>query len=157
MKRLDEFRYLVLAAQREGNRLLASALRPLAVTPAQAEVAAVLRAFAPLSLSRLGDLLVCEAQSPSRLVAGLVARGMVMRAPAKHDRRAVKLQLTRAGHKLAAAVTKVERAFAARIRAALTGMSVAHANQVLWAFVAELPAGKALRRRGGKPPRPRAT
>ena len=38
MDPVEELRYLVLAVQRDGNRALAALLRPLGVTPAQAEV-----------------------------------------------------------------------------------------------------------------------
>lgn len=37
MEPIEELRYLVLAAQREGNRLLADGLQPLGLTPSQAE------------------------------------------------------------------------------------------------------------------------
>src|SRR6266496_116610 len=66
----EEFRYLVLTAQREGNRILTEALRPLDLTPSQAEVLRVLQEHQPLSLIALGELLVCESGSPSRLVEG---------------------------------------------------------------------------------------
>lgn len=42
MRIAEELRYLILAIQREGNRLLAAELRPLGVTPSQAEVLRVL-------------------------------------------------------------------------------------------------------------------
>jgi hypothetical protein len=80
MKIVEELRYLVLAIQREGNRLLAAELRPLGITPSQAEVLRVLRDHGPLTLNALGDLLVCETgNSPSRLVDRLVAQGLVKR------------------------------------------------------------------------------
>ena len=72
MQPIEELRYLILAAQREGNRLFADVLRPLHLTPSQAEVLRVLQDHEPLSLIALGDLLVCETGSPSRLVQGLV-------------------------------------------------------------------------------------
>ena len=37
MRPVEELRFLILAAQREGNRMLAQALRPLGITPAQAD------------------------------------------------------------------------------------------------------------------------
>src|SRR3954451_20095746 len=78
MKVDEELRYLVLAIQREGNRLLAAELRPLGITPSQAEVLRVLRDHGPLTLNALGGLLVCETgNSPSRLVDCLVAQGLV--------------------------------------------------------------------------------
>src|SRR5512132_4399231 len=80
MKVAEELRYLVLAIQREGNRLLAAELKPLGITPSQAEVLRVLRDHGPLTLNALGGLLVCETgNSPSRLVDRLVARGLIQR------------------------------------------------------------------------------
>src|SRR5689334_9636120 len=60
---LRELRYLILAAQREGSRRLAAALRELDLTPAQAEVLDVLTGREPITLAALGRLLVCEAGS----------------------------------------------------------------------------------------------
>ncbi|MCZ0975304.1 MarR family transcriptional regulator [Streptomyces albulus] len=83
MDAVEEVRYLVLAAQREGNRMLAAALRPLGVTPAQGEVLRLLAERQPLTLSGLGALLVCESGgNPSRLVDRLVAAGLVRREEA---------------------------------------------------------------------------
>src|SRR5262245_44290953 len=92
-----QLRYLVLAAQREGSRLFAEQVRPLGLTPAQAEVLRVLREAQPLSLIELGERLVCETGSPSRLVDGMVKAGFVARAPSATDQRKVTLALTPAG------------------------------------------------------------
>ena len=48
MQPIEELRYLILAAQREGNRLFAEALRPLRLTPSQAEVLRVLQDHEPV-------------------------------------------------------------------------------------------------------------
>ena len=69
MRAVEELRYLILAAQREGNRLLAQGLRALGLTPSQAEVLRILSDHQPLTLSALGGLLVCDSgQSPSCLL-----------------------------------------------------------------------------------------
>jgi MarR family transcriptional regulator, organic hydroperoxide resistance regulator len=94
---VDELRYLILAAQREGSRRLAARLRTANLTPAQAEVLEVLRDRAPLTLAELGRLLVCEARSPSRLVDALVRRDLVARTSSQDDRRVIALALTPAG------------------------------------------------------------
>ena len=73
---------LILAAQRESQRMLSEALRPLGITPAQGEVLSVLSSHPPLTLNALGERLVCETGSPSRLVSGVVRRGWVGRAAA---------------------------------------------------------------------------
>src|SRR5215212_9609157 len=102
MEPAEELRYLVLGAQREGARLLAELLRPLGLTPAQAEVVAVLRdADRPLTVREIGDRLICESGSPSRLVATVVDMGLIQRSPRPGDRRAVELSLTSEGRKQA--------------------------------------------------------
>src|SRR5436189_5775552 len=79
-----------------------SVLRPLGLTPAQAEVIAVLRdAPEPLSVREIGERLVCETGSPSRLVGSVVAAGLARRAEHPSDRRAVVLSLTQAGSAVA--------------------------------------------------------
>src|SRR3954447_7610255 len=108
---IEELRYLILAAQREGNRLFADALHPLHLTPSQAEVLRVLQDHAPLSLIALGDLLVCETGSPSRLVQGLVEDGLIERRPSATDKRMVTLTLTDRGSEMAVQVGAVESQF----------------------------------------------
>lgn len=98
---LDELRYLILAAQREGSRRLGESLRHLGLTPAQAEVLDVLTIGRPVTLAELGRMLVCEAGSPSRLVDSLVRRGLVDRLPHEQDKRAVRIELTEQGRALA--------------------------------------------------------
>ena len=118
--RQNELRYLILAAQREGNRMLASALRELDLTPAQAEVLDVLSGREPVTLATLGRLLVCEAGSPSRLVDTLVRRGLLTREPAGDDRRTVLISLTTQGKAVAgqfgAAASPVTAVIAERLR-----------------------------------------
>ncbi|KUN29871.1 hypothetical protein AQJ23_03800 [Streptomyces antibioticus] len=95
-----ELRYLILAAQREGARYLAAQLRPLNLTPAQAEILLVLSERAPLTLAEVGRLIVCESGSPSRIVDTLVKGGLVSREPGQVDRRVVYLGLTAEGEDL---------------------------------------------------------
>jgi MarR family transcriptional regulator, organic hydroperoxide resistance regulator len=117
---VEELRYLVLAAQRDGNRALAALLRPLGVTPAQAEVLGVLAATGrPLTVSELGEQLVCEPGSPSRLVASLVGAGLISRKAHERDGRASALALTDAGKRLAKQVRAAEERFHEDLRARL--------------------------------------
>jgi MarR family len=96
MREVQELRYLILALQREGHRLFAARLRPLGLTPAQAETLTMLAVRQPLTLGGLGDLLVCDSgASPSRLVERLVAAGLVRREAEAADRRQILLSLTR--------------------------------------------------------------
>jgi DNA-binding MarR family transcriptional regulator len=117
MDLVEELRYLVLATQRDGNRALAALLRPLGVTPAQAEVIGVLAVSEnPLTVRDVGELLVCEPGSPSRLVASLVDAGLVVRSPDARDGRATALALTEAGRRLAPRIRAVEARFEEDLR-----------------------------------------
>ncbi|TME07391.1 MAG: winged helix DNA-binding protein [Chloroflexi bacterium] len=147
MQLAEEFRYLVLAAQREGNRILTEALRPLDLTPSQAEVLRVLQEHQPLSLIALGELLVCESGSPSRLVNGLVEADLVKRVPSATNGRMVTLTLTAKGEEMATRVGAVEAALYEFITKALEGQSFSEGIALLWRLVEGRPAGEALARR----------
>ena len=147
MQPVEEFRYLVLAAQREGNRILTEALRPLDLTPSQAEVLRVLQEQQPLSLIALGDLLVCESGSPSRLVNGLVEAGLVKRVPNASNGRMVTLTLTETGEEMATRVRAVEAALYEFIAESIEEQSLSESMAVLWRLVEGRPAGEALARR----------
>ena len=121
MDPIEELRYLVLAAQRDGNRVLAALLRPLGLTPAQAEVLSVLAGAArPLTIREVGELLVCEPGSPSRLVASLTAAGHVARRPHPGDGRASSVELTDQGRRAAEQVRAVEDRFHEELAAGIT-------------------------------------
>lgn len=147
MNEAEELRYLVLAAQREGNRILTDLLRPLGLTPSQAEVLVVLQERQPLSLIELGRLLVCETGSPSRLVDGLVGAGLVERAPSETDKRMVELSLNDVGEETASKVSEVEVALHEIISEVMARSELSAAVAALRRLVAGRPAGEALARR----------
>src|SRR5450432_634746 len=147
MQPVEELRYLVLAAQREGNRTLAEALRPLDLTPSQAEVLRVLQEYQPLSLIALGNLLVCETGSPSRLVNGMVEVGLIERLPSTMNGRMVVLTLTEKGREKVDQVCAVEEGMYKVISDTLGGVSLLEINALLWRCVEGRPTGEALARR----------
>lgn len=148
MRSVRELRYLILALQREGNRLLVAGLRPLGLTPAQGEALTVLAGYGPLSLTGLGELLVCETgTSPSRIVDRLVTAGLVLRESDEADRRALRLSLTDEGRALAARVAEAEEELEGRLEALLAGRDVTDALELLRSMAEPFPSGQALRRR----------
>jgi DNA-binding MarR family transcriptional regulator len=148
MRIAEELRYLILAIQREGNRLLATELRPLGLTPSQAEVLRVLSDHQPLTLNALGELLVCETgNSPSRLVDRLVAQGLVQRDIDPHDRRYITLGLTADGERLSHRITLVEEQLYSTIDNLVAGQSVDKALSMLRTLANAFPAGHAVARR----------
>jgi DNA-binding MarR family transcriptional regulator len=144
----EELRFLVLGAQREGGRALAELLKPIGLTAAQAEVLAVLRdAGGGLTLRELGDRLVCEAGSPSRLVGSVVDAGLVDRTTRADDRRAVQLTLTARGEEAARRVAEAEGALHGWLDDALSERERTAVIRALRKLVDGRPAGDALARR----------
>ena len=148
MRQAELIRYLVLAAQREGNRRLTRELRAIGLTPSQSEVMRILGDHAPLSLTGLGELLVCESGTqPSRLVDRLVAAGLVERATAHDDRRHVTLTLTDTGRSVEAAVRDVEHRLYVDIDAATAGLDMRPVIEALRQLSAGQLAGNAVQNR----------
>ena len=148
MRQAELVRYLVLAAQREGNRRLTRELRAIGLTPSQSEVMRILGDHAPLSLTGLGELLVCESGTqPSRLVDRLVAAGLVERVTALDDRRHVTLTLTDTGRSVEAAVRDVEQRLYAEIDAATAGLDMHPVIEALRQLSAGQLAGNAVQNR----------
>jgi DNA-binding MarR family transcriptional regulator len=148
MEAVEELRYLILGAQREGARTLAELLKPIGVTAAQAEVLAVLReAGEPLTVREIGERLVCEGGSPSRLVGSVARAGLVERGERDGDRRAVELSLTAAGTRTAAQVAEAERTLYSSLGEALGDRQLDALVTGLRRLVHDRPAGHAIARR----------
>lgn len=148
MQPIEEFRYLVLAAQREGARALATALKDHDLTPSQAEAIAVLRdAGRALTVKEIGQRLVCEGGSPSRLMSTLTHKGFVESSAGSADRRTTLLSLTPAGIDAARTVSQIEQNLYAALAIILDDNQLSAALPVLRTLVGQLPAGQALRRR----------
>jgi MarR family transcriptional regulator, organic hydroperoxide resistance regulator len=148
MRQAELIRYLVLAAQREGNRRLTRELRAIGLTPSQSEVVRILGDHAPLSLTGLGQLLVCESgKNPSRLVDRLVGAGLVERATAHDDRRHVTLSLTGAGRVAEAAVRDVEERLYADLDSATASLDMGPVIEALRLLSAGQLAGNAVQNR----------
>jgi DNA-binding MarR family transcriptional regulator len=143
----EEFRFLILGAQREGNRLLAERLAPLGLTPSQGEVLRCLADAGPLSLVALGGFLVCETGSPSRLVTTLVEKGLVGRQEDSADRRQVTLRLTAEGRRLAQKVSRVEESLHGWIGERMGAAALAATTGHMRKFLSGTQAGNAIARR----------
>ncbi|MHB9864597.1 MarR family winged helix-turn-helix transcriptional regulator [Streptomyces sp. YIM S03343] len=140
----SELRYLLLAAQREGARQMTGQLRPLNLTPAQAEILLVLADRAPLTLAEVGRLIVCESGSPSRIVDTLTKRSLVDREPGQVDRRVVYLRLTPRGEALIPALRDID----ARTDAMVTGHLTREEQEIMTRGLRQMldgtPSGAAL-------------
>jgi DNA-binding MarR family transcriptional regulator len=148
MDETEELRYLILGAQREGARVLTALLQDVGLTAAQTEVLAVIRdAGRPLTVREIGERLVCESGSPSRLVASVVAAGLLARGQRPGDRRAVELSLTPAGESAAREVATAERDLHDWLSGTLSANERKATVKALRKLVADRPAGAAVARR----------
>lgn len=147
MNKAEELRYLILAVQREGNRLLTEALAPLDLTPSQAEVLQVLEQFEPLTLLELGERLVCESGSPSRLISSMVEKGLVQKVVSRLDRRASQITLTPRARGILPELNRIEDQFNQRPYQFLDDTTIELAVHLLWQFAADTDGGRALQRR----------
>jgi len=147
MNRGEELRYLILAVQREGNRQLTEVLRALKLTPAQAEVLLVLQQYQPMTLLELGERLICETGSPSRLVKSMVEAGWVEKTPNPEDGRAINLRLTAAANSMLPQLNQIDQQFNEGIAAAFGDDALDALLAHLWPLAADSASGQALLRR----------
>ncbi|MFC3931318.1 MarR family winged helix-turn-helix transcriptional regulator [Streptococcus dentapri] len=94
------FRYLFKSVENIVNKELTHLLAPLCITSNQSEVLLVLQEFGTLSLKKLGNLLICEGKSPSRLISSLIKKGLVIKEISEKDRRTSFLSLSSGGQDL---------------------------------------------------------
>jgi MarR family transcriptional regulator, organic hydroperoxide resistance regulator len=148
MRTAEHLRYLILAAQREGNRQLAALLSKIDLTPAQSEALRIIADQGPLALKELGDMLVCDSgTSPSRIVDRLVAAGLVRRDVSEQDRRQIRLTVTPEGEERAAHVRAIEDQLYAAIDGALNADEAEALVRILRTLTTGSPARAALERR----------
>lgn len=143
-----QIRYTILAVQREANRQLAEQLKRIGLTPSQAEVIRVLNDWGALSLSALGDLLICESgNNPSRLVDRLVTAGLLVRTTSTADRRQIEVTLSALGRSRNKQIEWIEDALYADLERKLTTTDLSALQSTLAQLIHGSEAGASLRRR----------
>ncbi|MGT2929283.1 MarR family winged helix-turn-helix transcriptional regulator [Streptococcus dentasini] len=106
-----QFRYLFRSADNIAMKEYTHLMSSAGVTPNQSEVLLVLKEYGPLSLKHLGELLICEERSPSRLVKSLIQKGLIIKEISESDRRRSLLSLTQTGENLIAKIKEAEQSF----------------------------------------------
>ncbi|MBZ8176601.1 winged helix DNA-binding protein [Corynebacterium poyangense] len=127
----EVLRYLILALQRQGNRELNSAYAPLGLTASQAEAVEVIGTFGPLSTKEVGQHLICESGSPSRLLSTLAAKGLTVTAISTTDRRTTLHALTSAGRQTLAKIQTTKKVFETRLGEQLKEAQDTYPNNIL--------------------------
>ncbi|HKV13497.1 MAG TPA: MarR family transcriptional regulator [Reyranella sp.] len=92
---------------------------PFKLTVTQWRVMAALGRFAPLTASDVGQRIVMDKVAVSRAVAGLMKRGLVERAPDRHDRRRARLELSARGRAMHARIVPIALSYERRLYEAL--------------------------------------
>lgn len=127
----EEFRYLILALQRQGNRQLNALFSQLELTNSQAEAIEIIGTYGPMSTREVGDYLICESGSPSRLLATLAEKRLTMTSQSAEDKRVTLHALTPAGREMTTAITNLKREFHEGIRTTLKNAPSAHPQDIL--------------------------
>jgi DNA-binding MarR family transcriptional regulator len=148
MKQPEQLRYLVLAAQREGNRTLTAAFKPLGISPSQAEAIRIIGEHRLLNLQGIGELLICESgTNPSRLIDRLVNAGFVARKASGTDRRQVVLSLTETGKVTSRNIAAIEDRLYQQIDRVAQSSDMAAAIHALHLLVKGTSAGMSFDKR----------
>ncbi|MBP2079130.1 MarR family winged helix-turn-helix transcriptional regulator [Oceanobacillus polygoni] len=147
IKEAEKFRYLVLAVQRQGNRLLKSYFKEIGVTPSQAEVITILKDTPFITLKQLGALLICEEGSPSRLVERMVKDQLIERIKDKKDSRFVRLTLTPLGNEKYSVILKAENEMYNMLHHVYTQEELQQSNQMLSKLLKDTPFEQKLEER----------
>ena len=139
MSVVPEFTHALKAAQREMNRRLNDAYRPLSLSCVQADVLVALDTDAALTLRGLSELVVAESGNPSRLVDRLVQLGWVDRQRDPSDRRNAQLSLTDAGRDLVGQIYSARAPVLAEIEKEISVSEIARLSEVLRGWALESP------------------
>ena len=146
----EEFRYLILALQRQGGRQLNAKLSELGITSSQAEAIEIVGAHGPMSTREVGEYLICESGSPSRLLATLAAKGLTVASQSNQDKRATLHALTRTGRETLQDIKELNNNFQAQLAEILNQAVENHPDDALSQLVSLLvdpELNSAMRRR----------
>ncbi|WP_141430476.1 MarR family winged helix-turn-helix transcriptional regulator [Bacillus sp. 03113] len=144
----EALRYVILATQRLGNRMLNDLLKEIELTASQAEVIRVLEEWKSLSLKELGKLLICETGSPSRLIERMYQDGLVEKIVDPNDSRFLVLQLTDEGQEKAKAIKQIENQLYDEFKKLYSEEELENIITFLMRFLKDQPVQEALKNRG---------
>jgi DNA-binding MarR family transcriptional regulator len=147
----EALRYLILATQRQGNRILNDSLKESGLTASQAEVIRILDEWNNLSLKELGKLLICETGSPSRLIERMNQDGLIEKIVDPKDSRYLVLQLTDEGLKKAKIIENIEKQLYEHLIQTYSEDELENICSLLMRFLKDQPVADTLKKRGFEP------
>ena len=99
-KKIEILRFLIKSCERESLYVFNNLLKDLELTSNQVEAITILNSYGAMSVKELGNLLICEKKSPSRLVQSLIKKKLLIKKVDKTDKRVSLIELTAQGKKL---------------------------------------------------------
>lgn len=116
MNNIEELRYLIKATDKEGELHYAKMLKKYEITPSQYEILKILTFKDGLSISQIGDLLICGADNPSRLVERLILKELIVKKKNVVDTRVLNIYITSKGRRLFEKASTIENEFNMQIK-----------------------------------------
>ncbi|KAF0261270.1 MarR family transcriptional regulator [Leuconostoc citreum] len=111
MDKIEKLRYLTKAVDLEGEKQFAQLLSSEDITPTQNEVLKILAQFGSLSITEVGNLLICGSDNPSRVVQRLLLKNLVVKEKNSSDSRKTNLMLTDLGRSTLNKTIEIEKIF----------------------------------------------
>lgn len=111
MDKIEKLRYLIRAVDLEGEKQFAQLLSSEDITPTQNEVLKILAQYGSLSISEVGNLLICGSDNPSRVVQRLLLKNLVVKEKNSSDSRRTDLILTDLGRSTLNKTIEIEKIF----------------------------------------------
>lgn len=110
-KKIEILRFLIKSCERESLYIFNNLLKGLNLTSNQVEVITILNSYGAMSVKELGDLLICEKKSPSRLVQSLIKKKLLTKKIDEKDKRVSLIDLTSQGKKLIPEINAANKKF----------------------------------------------
>ena len=145
---IEFLRFLIKSCERESMGVFNNLLKDIHLTANQVEVLTVLNTYGPKSVKDLGDLLICEKKSPSRLVQSLINKGLLIKETSKQDKRVSLIALSEQGKQLLPEIQKRNDEFNKIIGQRIKDKKqVAELIKILSSYLAGTESMEALQRR----------
>lgn len=110
-KKIEILRFLIKSCERESLYIFNNLLKDLKLTSNQVEVITILNSYGAMSVKELGNLLICEKKSPSRLVQSLIKKNLLTKKIDEKDKRVSLIDLTSQGKKLIPKINAANKKF----------------------------------------------
>ncbi|MBS0941876.1 MULTISPECIES: MarR family winged helix-turn-helix transcriptional regulator [Leuconostoc] len=142
MDKIEKLRYLTKAVDLEGEKQFAQLLSSEDITPTQNEVLKILAQYGSLSITEVGNLLICGSDNPSRVVQRLLLKKLIVKEKNSSDSRKTNLMLTDLGRSTLNKTIEIEKIFNQQI--AKNFENTIEVDKLIEIFVKQISGSKTL-------------